>query len=417
MPAETEAPPVEPTPTETPAPEQTPAAGGEAAEALKPAEPTPEETPPGEEDDGLDAVFEGLDEATVPKPAADPIPPDEPSPVETEAPEPKVELPPLTEAEAAKLPKDFRKRLDIVNTELAQTKKRETELKEELENFRKSQGGDAEAITKEIEQRNAELKELRGEIRKMRFEKSDDYIEKYEKPWHEAAESAREDIEKLKVIVPDPEGGESTTRQAKWDDFVKLYGMEPADQDEAVETMFGRSAYRVSAYLAGLKGRDREMTAALNKEKENWEANAASERAQSVTRMKQINELWDKTNADLVAKKPEWYAPKEDDKEGNDLLAKGYETFKDYWANRGKMKPEDVLVYEAQLHNRAAAMPRMAHQNGLLQQKVQELEAKIQKMLGKGPGGDLRGQEGGETVDKTDAETDRILAEAFKNAQ
>jgi len=318
-----------------------------------------------------------------------PLPPKDPSPTDTPEDPPEPALTPSDET--SKLPKDFRKRLEVVNSELATARKREQELSQQLEDARKTQGGDVETITKQLAAKEAELARLNGELQAEKFQKSPEYVEKYEKAYDFAARSARRLVENLSVRQEDPSTGEETTRKASWDDFVKLYQNADGKADQNVIDMFGASAYRVQALLTDFQRRDGEMEIAMEEEKEKWQERQTSASAQRIRQGQELNQLWDRVNTDIKTKKPDWYSDRDGDKEGNELLKKGYETFDAYFRDRSKMKPEDVVVYEAHLRHRAAALPRMAREKTLLQEQVKQLEGKIRKLQGSGPGGDLRG--------------------------
>jgi hypothetical protein len=390
-------------PAEPDAPVDSPSADEPAVDT-----PSADDTPDDSADDDADAkALEDVFNDDKPK---DDKPADDKAPTIDD--KPKDDAPP---EDMSKYPKDFRKRLEQVNTELATLKQQEKTLRDELAAAKEAKGGDSEAIAKSLEAREQELKELRGELRKVRFEKSEDYLEKYEKPFKTAASIAQEEVEKLKILDTDPQTGESVKRPATWEDFVEIYKMEPDEQDEAIDAKFGKSAYRVSHHLALLKSRDRDMNDALEKEKSDWESAQANETAAMARQYQELNKVWEQTNKDLQSKRPDWYGEINGDDEGNELLRKGYETFEPYWKSRSQMKREDIIVYETQLRNRAAAMPRMAHLNTKLRTQVTQLEAKIQKLLGKGPGKELRGDVGDAQSDSDNL--DGLLNQSFQRGE
>lgn len=352
--------------------------------------------PPAGEDDSSDddlaSAFDNLDDRATKKPddGEEGDPPSGDKPQETD------EITP----DNPKLPANFRKRLGEVNTELQAIKKERDELKSKIEAGATKET--PEAFTKKIQELEKERDGLKGEIGMLKFEKSPEYLKQYETPFNEAAEAAKDAIVGLEVVDIDGDGMESA-RPAKWDDFTELYSMIKSDPVKGkmaayrkADEIFKGASQEVKAHLAEVIRTENRASKALDAEKNQWKDRQAKRLADEEVRAAKLNDTWKTLDAQVKTKKPEWYSEVEGDKEGNALLQEGYAVVNKYLSARKDLPLEDVMILEAHIANRAAALPRMAHKVTQLEAQIAKMEKIIKKYEDSGPGGGRRdGGEGG----------------------
>lgn len=401
-------------PGETPAPSggegNTPPGETPGAPTGDPGESGDTGTKPADEDDGLSAAFDNLDDK-VGKPNDDDPPnnPDEGNP-------PTPDLEAIT-PDNTKLPANFRKRLGEVNTELQAIKKERDDLKAKLETGDTKQ---PEVLTAKIQELEKERDSLKGQIGMLKYEKSPEYLKQYETPFLEAVEDAREAVIGLDIAITDADGMQST-RAATWEDFSNLYALlnkaEAPEEKQAVyrkiSEQFQGAAAEVKSHLVELNRQNKRAEKALASEKSNWQARKDQEAANEQVRAAKLNAAWKTLDTEVKAKKPDWFAEDKDDKEGNALLQEGYSIVNKYLAARGKMPVEDVMLLEAHIANRAAALPRMAHRVTQLQSKIESMQKIIDSYEKSGPGTGRRdGSERGKGGSRSFFD-DKELSEAF----
>lgn len=407
-------------PAEAPA---APAAGGDAPppDDAPPSEEAPSDDDPGisADDPDLRAAFDDLDnEVTAPRKKADDAPPPDKKPDEqppakaADKPEDKTKL--KLDPNDARLPKGFRNAYGELSTELNATKAELDKIRAELAEAREA--GDqrkivtdeTKALSDKIQEQEKTINGLRDEIGVLRFTESQEFKEKFEQPLNDAAEDAKAIVEGLEVIESS-EDGVTQTRPASWDDFVSLFWLAKPATPEArananaqIRKLFGGAAGEVRGLLNNLLRLDSKANAAREAERGQWQEKAKSAQANATVLQQKLSDAWDKVNADIRAKHPDWYGDAEGDDDGNALLAKGYEPVNHYFANRAKMKPEDVLIIEAQIANRAAAFPRMARRYSDAVEEIKELKARIEELEGSDPNNPTKRRTEGEQVQEDD---------------
>jgi len=307
-------------------PEDKPAEAGKPAEADKPAEGTkPEDVKPGE------AAKPG-DKKTNPWKMVD---------------EYKAKL---AKAEAAHL----------------ETKKLiadEATRKAELEKFTK------------IEQRN---KELEDQIRYVDYSKSQDFVEKYQKPYENGWKEAMKELREIRV---DTDQG---SRNFNAQDMLELVNMPLNKARETCTELFGDNADDVMAHRKELRGLFEKQAEALEDARKNGAEREKTMRADRERAMsginKQITDQWKQLNEEIVKdeKLGRYFQPIEGDDEANAMLQKGYELVDGAFA-ADAMDPaltpeqrEQVIRKHVAIRNRAAAFGRTKH---LLEKREAELAA------------------------------------------
>lgn len=379
------------------APSSTPAAGSPPASPASSAPPGGGDSGGGGFDDldkqlesGLDAKFGKADDGKPPVSdkggdgKGEPKAGDKPSekagdkggkPAEAKAGDKPGEKP--GEKPAAGGPKELRAELDRVKAENKAALDRVAEYERKIAEA-EAKGRDTTALAEKLAAAEKKQAEMQAELRAAKREFSDEFKAKHEAPFNAAAEYAKRDIEQLLVTESNPETGEETQREAKWDDFVALYRLPKGRAIAAAKGMFGGEQLGVViSHLTELQRLDWQKTQAAEAEKSGWEAKDKEVAARAAQEREAVSDMWTKVNADLREKKPELFGDDPEDEEGNAILKKGYELVDTALHNRAAMTTQQRVVVDANIRNRAAAFSRERHRSRRLTAEMTELRAKL----------------------------------------
>lgn len=386
-----------PSPSPAPAPAPSPSSSQPAAPANAPAAgstvmdsfdkqftdldetPTSNSQPTGET--GVDHPIDPKPAAAKPA-AAKPATPPPPAAKPATEPEDEFSSP---QVGTLKEVRDFGKRMASMARN-ALTKNKELSARVQELQSRSTVPPDVEKIQKDYQRLQQEVSEHRARAERADYSQSKDYEEKYKQPYQQAYTRGRSAVQKLAVRESD-EAGEIKTRPGTADDFDRLYEMSDSDADAAAEAMFGPSARRV----IGLRDQAKERAeAAFNAIKENT-AKFSQERQQTQAQIAQrrmaLTGLWKKVNEDLHSKHAKWFAERDGDTEWNQALAKGREIAQQRFGNAyAQLSPEQRVVLDAQIFNRASAFTPMKAKMTSLETQLEEANKTIEKLRGSGPG-------------------------------
>lgn len=341
---DTETPPRPATRREKPAPKTEPKSA--------PAEPKPEDPPKPPEEE--------------PTPETEEVPSVEPAP-EPERPMKAAELRKAYEDQKRQIKEEYQPKIAKLE---ARVKELETAKPEDPATTERFKG---------IEERN---KALEAQMRLIDYSQSQEYQEKYQKPYVEAWDKCLADIAELEVEVPDGQGG-YTTRKAKDIDVQAIAGLPLGERVKKCNAMFGDAAPIVMEHVQEIIRTNNAQQRGLADAKK-----AAEEWAKSNTvRMQQEQEgrlkLWTDTNQQLATRYPRWFAPVEGDTEGNKLLSSGFaltnlvfnqgkpppeelallpKSFREEFESSGKLSPQSTVRLHALIRNKAANHDRLARQ-------------------------------------------------------
>lgn len=416
MPAEPAAiaPSAPPAPTPNPSPSPAP-----AAPAPTPS-PTPSPTPESKPGDNLNDAFADLDTLVSKPEAPEPKPTGKTDLPKTtpKADDPAKPAPPAQPEKAGVLRADR----DKARSDLSALEKRYKELEAKLSQpqeypERKELQSKIENYEKLIEIKERKLSELDSELKFTKYERSQEYKDKYETPWVEAYTDGRNRVAQLKIKEPDvidPSTGEVTApgkvRQGTEADFDAL--MSIVNDDDAAEfaaKLFGNKA----AIVLTQREKVRDLNASRIKAVEDYRKQGAErEKQQSDLSKKKSDEFvsnWHKENSAAIEKYPNLFKPEDGDEKGNELLTRGFEQ-----ADKAFTGTDDVRLLSA-VRNKAAGFDRMVYKHSKAIARIAELEAKLKAFEESEP---TPGEGGGNGAQSTTADSmDSIVSTLDKLAK
>lgn len=269
----------------------------------------------------------------------------------------------------------------------------------------------SETATKETTDRaiaaEKRVKELEDELRFTRYEKHPEYQEKYAKPYDQAWKRATSELSE--VTVTDP--GTGAVRAATADDMLALVNLPLGKAREYAEQLFGHFADDAMDHRKTIKGLFESQQQAIKDARENGSKREQQQREQSQAQQaalhKELSETWESSNKEIISDPAEgkFLSPVEGDKEGNDVLAKGYALVDKAFASDPRnpsLTPEqrkEAVKLHSAMRNRAAAYGRLKLLVKRGETRIGELEKLLEEFNQSEPG--TAGGNGKATTTKT----------------
>jgi hypothetical protein len=354
---------------------------------------------------GINEAMKDFDVITTPKAKPEPKAP-EPAKADTKSPAkdaPKTD--PGAEAKAAK-PKSQEVDWEKVDPKLRGAhfeykRKTEERIKGYEEKLRAIESKPKETATdvKLVEQYQKQINELNQKLAQSDYSKSAEFQKQYVTRWQSEYQSATNEIKALTVTLKDATTGEEKQRAATENDFKRILALPPADQDEAVNALFGRSAPRVFSRLLELNRIERDGQRALEEYASSHETKSKEAELETQKQQAKYQETLQKSDADLRKTWPQFFDVDPDDADASEALTKGYEYVDHVLKNSDAMSPEDRAAYSSVLRARAAAMPRLVLEKNRLAEEVNSLKEELKKFRSSDPGGASERPQGGAKVD------------------
>lgn len=297
--------------------------------------------------------------------------------------------------------RDFGKRMAGIAKNATAAKKQLEARIAELEARTAEPPPDIQKIQQAYQLAQEELKEHRARLIESDYSKSPDYKKEFEQPYEQAYLRGRSTVQALVVKEVDAENN-ATTRPGTAEDFDRLYNMTDSEADAAAESMFGPSARRVIAIRDAAKERAVLAVNAIKEKAAEFAQKRTTNEAQTAQQRLALQGLWKKVNTDLQTKHEKFFGEHPEDNEWNEALSKGRgiaaQKFSDAY---GKLAPEQRVILDAQIFNRAAAFPALKLALERAEKERDEFKKNLEALRGSGPGKPdaAGGSQGGEAKD------------------
>lgn len=286
---------------------------------------------------------------------------------------------------------------------LLQYKKQAASLERQIKELQQKQSNqstenqpqlDVKTLSTRAEQAEARLKELEEEIKFTNYQKSNEFKEKYQKPYETAWKRAAAEL--AEVTVADPDTG--NVRQATPQDMLALLNMPLGEARAYANKLFGEFADDAMAHRKELKSLFDTQSAAIEEAKKNAGLREQQEQEQ-LNRFrgeisKQVGEVWSKANQEAVTDKEtgQYFAKRDGDKDWNESLEKGF-ALADRAFRENPMDPKltpeersEIIRRHAAVRNRAAGWGALKHENTRLKSHIAELEKMLEEFGATEPG-------------------------------
>lgn len=363
---------------------------------------------------GFDDHFKDLEDAPAPAPETKPVPPKDPasgkfvkkdevaSEPKTEEPKveepkpepekPKTELEPKTEfdppqiakpSELRSWAKNMGKRAQTAHEEMNRMRNRIRELESKA-----PQEQDVTALTEQLAAATKKIEQYEGEVRLTKYERSQEYKEKYESPYQDAVRSAYGEVKELFVTIPNPEDPEHPKeRPATEADFDEIYQLPLGPATKLAHAKFGEAASIVIAHRKAIRDRAQAAVKAVEEHKTKGAEYEKQQTAQQRMREEGMTRMFNTAVEGLQTKYPTWFGEREGDKEWNEAMAHGRQVAElAYGDGRDKLTPDQSAILNAQIYHRIASWPALKVALTRTEAKLKELEKAAQEKRASAPG-------------------------------
>jgi len=238
-----------------------------------------------------------------------------------------------------------------------------------------------------IQKRNEELEQ---HMRYVDYSNSQEFVDKYKKPYEEAWARAVSGLKGLKVQFTDPTSSEVVSRDLTPQDIASLANMDPAAARLEIKNRFPEDAAEVRGYVDKI----RDMAYAQNQALEEQKTKGGDWQRQQIEQVKALHEsnnrLWAQIDKEQREKVP-FLQPVEGDDERNIKLEKATAFVQKALAanaNDPKLTEEQrakVLKEHVAVRNRAIAYSVLMHENKALKAQLAEREASLKAFEESGP--------------------------------
>lgn len=335
-----------------------------------------------------------LNEPEPPKPEPKKEAPKADKPKIDEPPKPPEPKPEPSEKPEKMAPKQLREAYEAL-------KAKHTALETEHETFKKaaSQPKD-DPEKKEIAERAERYQKLaqerENELKFAKYERSEEYQEKYYKPYEQAFGSGRAEAAAIKVT--DAEGN---VRQGTPEDFdTYMFISDPESAADFAEKVFGKHKSTMEYWRNQVRALGSKSQSAIEEFRKKGSEREKEWSENSAKAQKAATEYWSKLNSTALEKYPALFKAADEDAKGKELLTKGF-TLADRAFSDGKptkdgdkpLNPAELLQLRSAMRNKFAAFDYQVHLRRQAESRVKALEAELEQYKKSEPGS---GDGGGE---------------------
>jgi len=278
-------------------------------------------------------------------------------------------------------PRWYREQISQRVAEAEKANRKASELESKIADYER-RGKDTTALTEQLKSKEEYVAKLEAQLAGIKYEKSPEYKDKFEKPFNDAAEYAKQVVEALQVVTEDGE----TQRPAKWEDFVEIYNLPPGKAEVLANRKFGNSASMVLRHFDKLRDLEHGRKQAVVEYETNASKRQVEERAKEVQQRDNVNKAWHATNTDLINANPELYGEKPDDEEGNAIWKESLALVDKAYLERDKLTDQERIILDAHIRLRAAALPRVQRELAVTRAENEELKARLGDKSASKPG-------------------------------
>lgn len=342
-------------------------------------------------------MFDELDSMTVPAPKKPAEPPKTPPAAATPKPG---EKPPEAKPDAtagapatpptAMTPKALREFANRKEAEAKAASDRVAELERKLAE-KERLGQDTTALTEKLAAAEKRQQEVEKQLYALNIGESPEFKSKYVQPFKDAADYAKEIVERLEVITArDEETGQTTTRQASWtEDFGPIYQLARQSISKATQqakALFGDDYQTVMNHVQELHRMERLQAKAMQDHAANAETERQARIAESAKQREWIESTWTRINKDLSEKNPEIFQPDPKDTARAEIWNKSIALVEPAFTGAKNLSPLQKVTLDANVRLRAAAYPVLQYDLNKAKERIAELEAQLDETLGSKPG-------------------------------
>ena len=242
-------------------------------------------------------------------------------------------------------------------------------------------------MAQELAATKKRLESYEQDLRMTRYERSQEYKEKYEKPYKDAVGRAYSEVKELLVSEPNPEDPENPReRAATAADFDEVYSLPLGAANRLAKAKFGDAAGIVMQHRQTIRAAAQAGYAAVEEYKAKGSEYEKSQQAQQAQQSQGMLRMFTAAAEAYVKKNPELFLPRENDPEGNEIFQKSKAFADSVFSGNDGLQPHQIAMRDARAHSWIAAYPRVARDVKKLRMELDEKNKTIEALRGSGPG-------------------------------
>ncbi len=257
----------------------------------------------------------------------------------------------------------------------------------ELEKAPPKQLEDNSAMAQELANTKKRLESYEQDLRMTRYERSQEYKDKFEKPYKDAVSRAYREVKELLVYEPNTDDPENPKeRIATPADFDEIYNLPLGPATRLAKSKFGDAAAIVMQHRQQIRGLAEQSYNAVEEYKAKGSEYEKQQQAQSAQHSQGMMRMFTQASEAYVKKAPELFLPREGDAEGNEILNKSKAFADAVFGGNDGLTPQQVAMKDARAHSWLTAYPRLARDVKKLRGELTEATKTIESLRGSGPG-------------------------------
>lgn len=254
---------------------------------------------------------------------------------------------------------------------------------------RASQTEEIPKIQEKLTAAEKRAQELDQELRFSNFERSEEYKEKYYKPFLDAYQSGRNKVASLKVMERINDLGEvvQQARKATQEDFDSIMRVQDdAEAAEMADRMFGPMANLVIYHREKVHDLNNARANAIDEYRKNGEERQKAYEQQGKQMQEKLKTVFQTSVKTGMEKYPQWFKAADDDDQGKQVLEKGLLNA-DSVFSQSQRHPEEMAQIHAAFRNMAGAFPYVALKLHRAETRIKELEEELKQYSESEPNG------------------------------
>jgi len=250
-----------------------------------------------------------------------------------------------------------------LRTVAVEMKRKETEL----ESLKTREDPEKQALISERSELQKRYEATQKELAHSAYLKSDEYIDKYQKPFERTLAEAYELVKEFTVNNPD-----ETTRPATTKDLDEILEAPRGAAARIAREKFGDGAEDILHYARKLFDLRRDAARSVEDYRKQGEEIEKKRLAEQTQVRETHQRIWKQASEEIPQKYPELFGKHEDDPEGNEILDRAYAEVDR--STDPNLKTEERIARTAVVRHRAAAFAREFYKRKKLEARVSELE-------------------------------------------
>lgn len=242
-------------------------------------------------------------------------------------------------------------------------------------------------LAAELAEAKKRLEAYESDLRLSKYERSQEYKDKYQAPYQQAVQRAYREVKELLVSEPNPEDPDNPReRAATQADFDEIYALPLGQASKLARAKFGDAAAIVMQHRQQIRQAAEAAFNAVEEYKGKAAQYETETKAQAAAREAGMLKMFTMATEGHSKRNPEVFLPRDGDNEGNELLEKGKGFASMVFGGNDGLSPQQIAMRDGRAFNWLTAFPRLMRDVKTLRAQIAEANQTIEQLRGSGPG-------------------------------